>query len=87
MAIMGLWCLCAYTCTLLTLTPLSLPPQSYQAILLQTFHLSCNTFFTTRGEIEHSCQAIVLRSVIPTQYLCFLKPVMLVPPHEELPVT
>ena len=52
MAIMVLWCLCAYPHTLLTLTPLFYPLNHIQP-------LSCNTLFMAKGETWLYWQAMV----------------------------
>ena len=57
MAIMVLWCLCAYPHTLLTLTPLFYPLNHIQP-------LSCNTLFMAKGETWLYCQAMVSDSEI-----------------------
>ena len=61
MAIMGLWCLCAYPHTLLTFTPLH-PLNHIRISSFKPLPYN-NTFFTIQGGIQHYCQAIALRTV------------------------
>ena len=69
MAIMVLWCLCAYPHTLLTLTPLFYPLNHIQP-------LSCNTLFMAKGETWLYWQAMVSEPHLKKSYSGALQDIM-----------